>query len=98
MARNQIVQDVKSFIRQPVAFPGGYPKLLVMADAGTLCAKCAREEFRQVVAATKSGDKYSGWCAAAVTIHWEGQPHSCDQCGAATESAYGDPDDDADGR
>lgn len=95
MTRNQIIQDVKGFIRQPAAFPGGYPKLLVMADAGTLCAKCAREEFRQVVAATKSGDRHSGWCAASVTIHWEGATERCDHCGAETESAYGDPEGEA---
>lgn len=90
MARDPVTQDVKDFIRKPATFPGGYPKLLVMADSGTLCAKCAREEFRQIVEATKSGDKHSGWCAAGVTIHWEGQPESCDHCGAITESAYGD--------
>lgn len=91
MARNQLLIEVREFIRQPYAWPGGYPKILILHDGATICAKCAKGEYRQISNETRhclSG----GWRAAAVGVHWEGAPVICEHCSAETESAYGDPE------
>jgi hypothetical protein len=85
-----MINAVKQFIREPYAWPGGYPKILVMADGECLCPKCARANFRAIVAATKAGLR-DGWKADGVGIHWEGAPVYCAQCNVATLSAYGRP-------
>ncbi len=86
-----IIQCIKEYIRDPYAWPGGYPKILVMSDSEVLCADCAKENFRLIVQATKDqlGD---GWQAEGVGIHWEGESHACAHCGFEIESAYGVPD------
>lgn len=92
MARNEIMQSVKDFIREPFAFPGGYPKVLIMADSECLCPKCAKSEYRQISNATRHNLR-DGWQAAGVDLHMEGLPITCAHCGIETESAYGVPDD-----
>ena len=89
--RNQKTAAVREFIRQPFAFPGGYPLVLVMSDGGTLCARCARDNYRLISHATRH-DTRDGWKAEGAHIHWEGGPECCDHCGAETESAYGEED------
>lgn len=89
MARNEILAAVRDFARDPFAWPGGYPKILIMADGGTLCAACARSEYRQISRSTRDHAR-DGWAAVAVTIHWEGAALDCDHCGVQIESAYGE--------
>lgn len=91
MARNEKLVQVREFIRQPHAFPGGYPKVLYMADGECLCAKCAKENYRLISEATRSNDRHSGWCAYAIDLYFEGAPLACANCNAETESAYGEP-------
>lgn len=93
MARNETLVQVREFIRQPHAFPGGYPKVLIMTDGECLCAKCAKENYRLISEATRSNDRSSGWNAYGVDLHLEGAPLVCANCNAETESAYGSPDD-----
>lgn len=93
MARNEVVQAVKEFIRHPVAWPGGYPKVLFMADGEYLCSKCAKENYRLISAATRAGLR-DGWKAAGCDIHWEGEPLQCAHCSTLIESAYGVPESD----
>ena len=85
------IAAVKGFIREPYAFPGGYPKALFMSDGELLCPKCAKTEFRRIVAATLAHDR-GGWQAAGVDILWEGPDECCAHCGTAMPTAYGDPD------
>lgn len=80
---------LKDFIRHPFAFPGGYPKALLMGDGETLCSKCARENYRQMREAFR---RQGCWYPEAVFIHYEGRALECGHCGAETESACGDPD------
>lgn len=89
MARNQLLVEVREFIRQPYAWPGGYPKVLIMHDGATLCAACAKTEYRQISNETRHALP-GGWRAAGVDVHWEGEAVECDHCGAKTESAYGE--------
>lgn len=88
--KNTTVEQVKSFIRQPYAWPGGYPLILVMNDGECLCADCARSSFRAIVNSTKHRVR-DGWDAAGVEVFWEGPVMYCAHCNASIESAYGDP-------
>lgn len=89
MARNELMVSIREFIRQPCAFPGGYPKVLIMADGDCLCAACAKSNYRQVSNETRNSLP-GGWKAAVVDIHWEGAPLQCAQCNVEIESAYGE--------
>lgn len=63
-------------------WPGGYPLYYVTeADGLQICPDCANKTD------TSDPAEYAG-------IHYEGQPIVCEDCGAAIESAYGDPDED----
>lgn len=90
-----IVNELKAlreFIRQPYAWPGGYPIVAVMTDGETLCAKCCRENYRQISTDTRQQNRRSGWCFEGVQLHLEGEPEVCAHCNHETESAYGVPD------
>jgi hypothetical protein len=89
-----VLQSVREFIRQPYAWPGGYPKFLVMDDGETICATCARAEYRQISNATRHGLR-DGWQAGAVALHMEGEPLQCGHCSGEIFSAYGVPDEDS---
>lgn len=88
---NTRIQSLKDFIRQPYAFPGGYPKILVMGDGETICPACARAEYRQISDATRNQTSRD-WAVMGCDIHYEGDPVECAHCGKLTESAYGNPD------
>lgn len=94
MNARQLLADVRDYCREPYAWPGGYPKVLIMSDGECLCSKCARSEYRAISAATRAGLR-DGWRAEGVDIHWEGPAETCAHCNAEIESAYGDPDADA---
>lgn len=90
MARNETLVQVREFARQPFAWPGGYPKALIMQDGECLCSGCARKEYRQISQATRGGLR-DDWAAVGVQLHMEGAPLVCANCGQQIESAYGDP-------
>lgn len=87
----QILAQAKSFARQPYAWPGGYPLVLVMSDGEVLCAKCTRTEFPQIARSTIQRAR-DGWQCEGVQVHWEGSDEYCAHCNTAIKSAYGDPD------
>jgi hypothetical protein len=82
-------QHFKHALRNPYAWPGGYPTYLVMSDGGALCMKCAKRERALIYAAIVDGDT-SGWRAEAQAVNWEDAELCCDNCGGAIESAYGE--------
>ena len=88
-----IIEEIKTFIREPYAWPGGYPKLLLMDDGACLCDKCAKDNFREILTDTKTHSR-SGWLATATFIHYEGEAIHCAHCNVAVESAYGPLTDD----
>ena len=89
------MRAVREFIREPYAWPGGYPKTLLFADGQVCCADCAKENYRLIRSDTK--DNYrGGWQVEAVQIFWEGPVEFCAHCECPIESAYGDPDSDQD--
>ena len=85
------LRDVKQAIREPFAWPGGYPKYILMADGEALSVEAARQEFRQICRATLA-DYEDGWRAGAVDINWEDPELYCAHTGKRIESAYAEPD------
>lgn len=79
-------QPIKNIIRAPYAFPGGYPKYLLMDDGEALCHKCAKSEYKQLLSSTR-GQMRDGWQVICEDINWE-QELYCAHCNAAIESAY----------
>lgn len=87
----EILREVRDYCRNPFAWPGGYPRILVTDDGETLCPHCAKKEYRRISQSTRNGDR-DGWGAQGVQIHWEGPPEACANCGQHIPSAYGDPE------
>jgi hypothetical protein len=81
--------DLQAFIRSNgVAWPGGYPTALLMADGECIDAQAARENYRAL--------RYAGepqWTPVGVIVHWEGPALECAHSGRLIDSAYGIPDD-----
>jgi hypothetical protein len=90
--RNELLVQVREFIRQPLAWPGCYPKVLLMADGEVMCAVCAKANYRLISQATRSNDRRDSWCVAGVDLFLEGSPLSCAHCNKPIESAYGEPE------
>ena len=82
---------IKSAIREPSAWPGGYPRYAVLSDGEMLCRDCACENYRAILYSTRH-DLGDDWQCVGVDVLWEGT-ESCAHCGKDLESAYGDPDD-----
>jgi len=89
--KNQILEKVKDAIRNPYAWPGGYPVYVVMADGELLCRDCARSEYK-LIADNTLHNTQADWVAAGAEILWEGTDNYCAHCNCALESAYGEPD------
>ena len=89
--KNTILEQVKRAIREPYAWPGGYPVYTIMSDGALLCPDCARSEYRQIARSTKDKAR-DGWHAIGADVYWEGPDEPCGHCGKPLPSAYGDPD------
>jgi hypothetical protein len=89
MTRQTIPQSVKDAIRNPHAFPGGYPKYIVCNDGSCLCPKCAKDNYRAIAHDTVKQWR-TGWDVAAVDINWEDDSLYCDNCNNTIPSAYGE--------
>jgi hypothetical protein len=87
--KNEKLEKVKHAIRNPYAWPGGYPVYTVMSDGGMLCPDCAKSNFKLIAKAILDQDR-SGWCALGATILWEGTVDQCCNCNKDLESAYGE--------
>ena len=87
----RILASVKQAIRQPYAWPGGYPLYVIMDDGGCLSIDAARENWREICHSTITHAR-DGWEAAAVAINWEDGELYCDHSGERNESAYAEPE------
>lgn len=83
------LKQAKSVAREPYAWPGGYPRFLVMGDGGVICPSCVRKEFR-CIAQSAIGGHRDGWNPTAADINWEDSDLYCDHCYGQIPSAYGD--------
>lgn len=84
---NSGIESLKSFIRAPYAWPGGYPKYAVMGDGEPLCKVCASREFKQIVRDTMEGFGRS-FQIIGVDVNWEDPALYCCHCNDRIESAY----------
>jgi len=81
--------------RQPLpafAWPGGYPIVYLCHDGECLCPDCVNKEIERVddeMRHPAPGDQFRVFAAEC---HYEGAPIICANCNAEIESAYGDPD------
>jgi hypothetical protein len=73
-----ILTETKNAIRNPYAWPGGYPLSIVCNDGALLCPTCAKDNWRSICHDTLKKWK-TGWDVAGVQIMWEGG-NFCDQC------------------
>jgi hypothetical protein len=82
MANLQTFRDEDGML---IAFsrPDGYPCYYLDVVENVLCPACANKP------------SMPGSEIIAGALHWEGPPLICDNCGAAIESASGDPDEES---
>lgn len=86
---DSIMEQFKNFVRQPYAWPGGYPLFCVTHDGGILCKKCAEKHAKSIISEIMQGCR-TGWHITAVDVNWEDTNLCCDNCGRNIESAYGE--------
>jgi hypothetical protein len=87
--RIEILKRVKEAIRQPCAWPGGYPQYIVMADGEALSIAAARSEFGLIARATLFSERRDCWRAEGVQVNWEDTQLYCAHTNEKIESAYG---------
>jgi hypothetical protein len=75
------VEQIKELVRQPYAWPGGYPLFAIMADGGCLCVACVKDNGSLIIENTLNP------CNVDWQFVWESDI-MCDHCGAVIESAY----------
>lgn len=75
--RNMLVE----MIREPFAWPGGYEKVLILADGAVLCRECCRKEARRIMSDIRDGYD-TGWLPAGIsTVELlDGEPVQCGNC------------------
>lgn len=56
---------------------GGYPLYYIDNHNNVYCDECATKSAKEIVASA---------------VHWEGEPHICEECNTEIESAYGNPE------
>ena len=81
------LRQVKAAIREPYAWPGGYPKYVLMEDGEALSIAAARENWRLICWATIHRVR-DGWRVADVDINWEDAELVCVHTGELIECAY----------
>lgn len=96
-AWGMIKESVRKFVgvaageRLPAfAWPGGYPIIYYAGDGACFCAACVNGENGSDAPDANADDPQ--WTIEAADVYYEGPAESCAHCGAAIESAYGDPD------
>jgi hypothetical protein len=84
--KNQKTAEFKEFVRHPYTWPGCYPLFAIMADGGCICKKCATDNAKLILSATRQNwDK--SWKFETAEVNWESVIY-CDNCGDLIESAY----------
>ena len=92
MSRNAALVQVREAIRNPYAWPGGYPVYVVLCDGARLCPQCARNNYRLISYETRHADSDGYWRALGAEAFMEGEDDYCADCNAPLPSAYGPVD------
>ena len=83
------LKDAKRFVRNPYAWPGAYPLVLITTDGSCLCDKCTRGNWK-LVCEESFNNTNCGFRVSGVGVNWENTDLYCDHCGKQIESAYGE--------
>jgi hypothetical protein len=70
---------------------GSYPLAFLLSDGATMCPACAKKNCGRIARAIRDNER-NGWRAVAIFIHYEGPPEDCCECNEMIDSAYGDPE------
>jgi hypothetical protein len=73
-----------TLVREPFAWPGGYPRFAITSDGGCLCKHCCKTE-RGLIGTTTGSD---GWNVVFVAVNWEDGDLACDNCNEEIVAAY----------
>lgn len=74
-------QPIRAAIRAGYAWPGGYELVFMMSDGECLCMDCARENYRQISASTRTGAR-DGWRVVSTITAEEIEDFTpCANCG-----------------
>lgn len=76
------VTALKSVIREPYAWPGGYERAVFTTDGGVICHTCCKENYRLMLHSTR-GDYRDGWQVAgtfASGVDCDAGDNHCDHC------------------
>ena len=77
------IQALKSVVREPYAWPGGYERFLIMDDGAAICHKCAKNEFKLMLHSTMFNYK-DGWDVAGHDAECNSDgPIDCANCYAS---------------
>lgn len=79
--------DFGRALKQPYAWPGGYPTFFITSDGAALCHECAKSEGQRITASIRE-HSHDGWRVEALDVNWEDASCYCDHCGERIESAY----------
>jgi hypothetical protein len=79
--------DFGRALRQPYAWPGGYPTYFVCVDGASLCHRCAKDNGGMITQAVRS-QLTEEWLVVGQEVNWENASLYCDCCGDRIESAY----------
>ena len=82
--------NLRQFVRaNGYAWPGGYPMYALCADGEPLCVESVRENYKQILRATRNPGSDKQWEIIGIDVHWEGEPLECAHSGKSIDSAYG---------
>lgn len=69
------------------AWPGGYPRYIVIEDGEALCFDCLKNEQASIEGVDEAPAR--DWTIAGCDVNEEDNDLFCAHCGARIESAYG---------
>lgn len=83
------ISDFRKAIRQPYAWPGGYPCYFICDDGAPLSFVSARKNRRLILESLRDMTN-DGWRVIGVEINWEDNELYCAHSDEKIESAYAD--------
>jgi hypothetical protein len=84
------VAQFRKDLKEPYAWPGGYPRFFLTNDGEALSFKEAKANARQIMEAIRDHDRSSGWLVVGADVNWEDDDLYCAHSGDKIESAYGE--------
>ena len=81
------VSNFRRDLREPYAWPGGYPRYFLTSDGQALSFKAARAERRNILEAIRHRSN-DGGRVVGCDVNWEDPQLDCDHTGERIASAY----------